>query len=141
MMKIVVALFTSLVLSQCTSALANNSGPAAVSLKGETQQPAAQSAELAEADSLSRSVIELHKAGRDDEAMVLANRVLALREKALGPNDKSVAVALFNLAELYVAKRKYGTAEPLYKRALTILEKAQVADNVMIAKVLNALAL
>ncbi|HEX8776121.1 MAG TPA: TonB family protein [Pyrinomonadaceae bacterium] len=141
MKKIVVTLFMSLALSECASALANNGGPAATGLKGETQTPAPQSAELAEADSLSRSIVELHKAGKDDEALVLANRVLALREKALGPDDRQVAFALFNLGELYVAKRKYGTAQPFYKRALTILEKDKDKNNEIIGKVLNSLAL
>ncbi|MCP9787362.1 CHAT domain-containing tetratricopeptide repeat protein, partial [Cyanobium sp. N5-Cardenillas] len=42
----------------------------------------------------------------------------------LGPEHPNTAQALNNLAFLYVNQGRYGEAEPLYKRALAIFEKA-----------------
>jgi Tfp pilus assembly protein PilF len=44
--------------------------------------------------------------------------VLAINEKALGPDHPSVALALNDLAELYKEQGRYADADPLYKRAL-----------------------
>ena len=40
-----------------------------------------------------------------------------------------MAASLNNLAELYDAQGKYAEAEPLYKRALVIVEKALEPDH------------
>jgi hypothetical protein len=56
---------------------------------------------LNEADALEKRVTELDKAGKYTEAIPLAERVLAIREKALGPNHLNVATALNWLAVLY----------------------------------------
>lgn len=125
--------------NQGASARTNDHGASRADTLSETQAPASQAAELAEADRLNISVVQLHKEGKDEQALPLASRVLEIREKALGPDHKLVALALFNLGELYVAQRKYGAAEPLYKRALVILEKSSGQDDVMVVKVLNAL--
>jgi tetratricopeptide (TPR) repeat protein len=45
-------------------------------------------------------------------------------EKALGPEHPNVATSLNNLAALYKAQGRYAEAEPLYRRALEIWEKA-----------------
>jgi len=79
---------------------------------------------LAEAAALNQQVVQLYNQGRYSEAMPLAQRALAILEKALGPNHPSVAVSLNNLAELYQAEGRYAEAEPLYKRSLAIREKA-----------------
>ena len=44
--------------------------------------------------------------------------LLAINEKALGPDHPSVALALNDLAELYKEEGRYADPEPLYKRAL-----------------------
>jgi TonB family protein len=109
---------------------------------GLTQENSAtQSAELAEADRLNQTVVQLHKDGKDDEALPLAERVLEIRERLLGTDHKQVVFALFNLGELNFAKRKYETAEPFYKRALTILEKTPGANDAFTGKILRALGL
>src|SRR5262249_15282646 len=57
---------------------------------------------------------------------VAAERLLQLsRQEAekFGPEDPRVAVTLNNLATLYVKQAKFAAAEPLYQRALAILEK------------------
>ena len=56
--------------------------------------------------------------GRYADAEPLYKRVLAINQKALGPDHPSVALALNDLAGLYVAQGRYADAEPLYKRAL-----------------------
>jgi tetratricopeptide (TPR) repeat protein len=56
--------------------------------------------------------------GRYADAEPLYKRVLAIIEKALGPDHPNVALALNDLAELYSAEGRYADAEPLYKRAL-----------------------
>ncbi len=44
--------------------------------------------------------------------------------ESFGPQDVRVATSLNNLAGLYQAQGKYAEAEPLYKRSLSIKEKA-----------------
>ena len=62
---------------------------------------------------------ELYKEqGRYADAEPLYKRLLAINEKALGPDHPSVALALNDLAELYKEEGRYADAEPLYKRAL-----------------------
>jgi CHAT domain-containing protein/Tfp pilus assembly protein PilF len=58
----------------------------------------------------------------------------------LGPSHPSVATSLNNLAALYGAQSRYADAEPLYKRALAIYEKALGPDHPNLATSLNNLA-
>src|SRR5580658_3420397 len=81
-------------------------------------------AQSSAADELNQRVVELYQAGRYAEAIPLAQRALAIREKALGPNHPAVAQSLNILALLYDGQGRYAEAEPLYKRALAIREKA-----------------
>jgi len=89
---------------------------------------------------LNEIVLELYRAGKFDEAAPLAQRALAIAEKALDPDDPAVAMSLNNLAELYRAQGRYADAEPLYKRALAIQEKALGPDHPAVATSLNNLA-
>ena len=59
---------------------------------------------------------------------------------ALGPGHLQVAASLNNLGELYRAQGKYTEAEPLYKRALAIAEKALGPGHPQVAASLNNLA-
>lgn len=52
-----------------------------------------------------------------------------IRETVLGPEHPDVAQSLNNLAWLYHAQGSYGDAEPLMKRALTIVEKTLPPDH------------
>ena len=54
---------------------------------------------------------------------------LELTEQTLGPEHPQVAIALNHLAEGYGFQGRYDEAEPLYKRALAIREKAFSADD------------
>jgi tetratricopeptide (TPR) repeat protein len=95
---------------------------------------------LDESAALTQQVIQLYAQGRFSEAMPLAQRALAIREKALGPNDPDVGVLLNNLASLYQAQGRYTDAEPLFKRSLAILEKALGPDHPELANCLKNLA-
>jgi tetratricopeptide (TPR) repeat protein len=112
---------------------------AAIFLVGSVSLVAAQ--ETKEADKLNERVIELYNAGRYSDAVPIAQRVLALREKALGRDHPDVATSLYNLASLYDSQGRYADAEPLYQRSLAIREKALGRDHPDVAAALNNLAL
>ena len=67
--------------------------------------------------------------GRYAEAEPLYKRSLAMREKAIGPDNVSVAQLLNNLAVLYHNQARYTKTEPLYKRSVAIYEKALGPDH------------
>jgi CHAT domain-containing protein/Tfp pilus assembly protein PilF len=97
-------------------------------------------AELAEANELTKRVLDLRDAGHFDEALPLAERALAIREKALGPEHEEVAAAVSKLASLYDGKGDYAHAEPLYRRVTVILEKELGAEHPYLASALTNLA-
>jgi CHAT domain-containing protein/Tfp pilus assembly protein PilF len=101
---------------------------------------AASAQGLADAAALNAQVEQLYTQGRYSEAVPLAQRVLRIREAALGPNHPDVAASLNNLAILYQSQGLYSDAEPLFKRALTINEKAFGANHPNMATALNNLA-
>src|SRR5438477_3775888 len=84
---------------------------------------------------------ELYKEeGRYADAEPLYKRLLAINEKAHGPDHPSVALALNDLAELYKEEGRYADAEPLYKRAMATWKKALGPDHPDVAQSLNNLA-
>ena len=83
-----------------------------------------QNAQMVEADRLFKKVDELHSAGRYAEAIPLAERVLAIYEKTVGPEHPSSAGPLYTLGELSRLQGDYARAEPLLLRTLAIQEKA-----------------
>ena len=90
---------------------------------------------------LNRQVVELYRVGKYAEAILIAQRVLAISEKkALGPDHPYVAGALNNLAEMYLNQGHYAEAEPLFKRSLSIREKGLGPDHPDVANSLNNLA-
>jgi CHAT domain-containing protein/Tfp pilus assembly protein PilF len=95
---------------------------------------------LEEAKALNQKVVELYQAGRYQEALPLAQRVLEIREKALGPEHPGTAASLNNLAELYLDMGAYDKALPLYQRSLKICEKALGPEHPSTATSLNNLA-
>ncbi len=72
---------------------------------------------------MNQAVIYLKARGLAREAVPFAQRALAIREQALGPNHPDTASSLNNLASLYEHQGEYAKAEPLLKRALTIYEQ------------------
>ena len=101
------------------------------------QQAEASSPEFLESMKLSAEVVRLHNEGKYDEALPLAKRALQLREKALAPGHQLIVDALSNLAELYAARRDYGTARDYYQRVLTIYEQSPPQNRVAVARVLD----
>jgi CHAT domain-containing protein/tetratricopeptide (TPR) repeat protein len=85
----------------------------------------------------SGKVLELIRAGRYPEALPLAQAMASNLEK--GPANSDLAGALNNLAQVYGALGRDAEAEPLYKRALAILETSVGLDSVAIAPELNNL--
>ncbi|MDQ3009605.1 MAG: CHAT domain-containing protein [Acidobacteriota bacterium] len=96
--------------------------------------------DLAEADKLYNESVSLGGKGRFGQAIPLAERALALREKALGAEHSDTANSLNYLANLYDAKGDYAQAEPLYRRALAIREKTLGAEHPDTATSLGFLA-
>ena len=68
-------------------------------------------------------------------------RAPSLFGKGRRPHHPDVAQSLNNLALLYMAQGRYAEAEPLYKRALAILQKALGPEHPANATSLNNLAL
>jgi len=76
----------------------------------------------------------------DPESRALAERALAIQEKALGPDHADVSPSLNNLAILLYLRGDYAGAKPLYERALAIDEKALGPNHADIVPSLNNLA-
>src|SRR4051812_9667923 len=66
--------------------------------------------ELVHATVLNLQIRQLYGQGRYAEAIPLAREVLAIYEKALGPDHSLVATSLNNLAELYHDQGRYAEA-------------------------------
>jgi tetratricopeptide (TPR) repeat protein len=80
-----------------------------------------------------------YQAGRYSEAEKLLKLALTEAER-FGPSDLRLATSLNSLAVLHKAQGKYDQAEPLYKRALAIWEKALGPEHPDVATSLNNLA-
>jgi tetratricopeptide (TPR) repeat protein/cell fate (sporulation/competence/biofilm development) regulator YlbF (YheA/YmcA/DUF963 family) len=93
-----------------------------------------------DAAGLNQQATQLYNQGRYSEAIPLAQRELAIREKTLGPDHPDVAQSLNLLANLYDAQGNYADAEFLYKRSLAIREKSLGPDHPLVADALNNLA-
>src|SRR5262245_48747264 len=111
---------------------------AGVLFVGTSSIPLAQQTD--DVNELNKRVLELYRAGRYSDAIQIAQRVLAIREKALGRDHPDVATALNNLAVLYDNQGRYADAEPLLQRSLVIREKVLGRDHPDVATVLNNLA-
>ncbi|REG45544.1 tetratricopeptide repeat protein [Paraburkholderia sp. BL6669N2] len=74
------------------------------------------------------------------KAEQLLERVIAIREKVLGPNNPGTARSLGNLAEVYRTAGEFAKAEPLDQRALAINEKVLGAEHPAVALSLDNLA-
>ncbi|MBM4283712.1 MAG: CHAT domain-containing protein [Deltaproteobacteria bacterium] len=95
---------------------------------------------LEEALSLNRQAMQLYQAGRYQEALPLAQRALAIREKAFGPEHPHTAVVVNTLGLLYEGLGKYDQALPLLQRALKIREQVLGPEHLDTASSLNNLA-
>jgi len=85
--------------------------------------PSVSQQEFDHAIEMNRQSVQLGADGRYAEAIPLGVQALAIFEKAFGAENPNVAVGCANLAQLYVQAGQFDKAEPLYKRAVAILEK------------------
>ena len=100
-----------------------------------------QQSDLENAKILHQEGIKLYQQGRYREAIPIAEKVLTISEKVLGPEHPNTATSLNNLAELYRNMGAYDKAEPLYRRSLAIREKVLGPDHPDTAQSLNNLGL
>jgi tetratricopeptide (TPR) repeat protein len=70
-----------------------------------------------------KRAIKLYQAGKFSEVIPLAERSLAIYEKARGPDHPDVAATLNTLGAIYEGQGRYADAEALLRRALAICEK------------------
>ena len=92
-------------------------------------KPAAPDPRIAEATRACDEAQERVKAQRFDEAAPLYEKAIGLFEAALGKEHPDVAKALVGLAGVRRLQERFGEAEPLLLRALTIQEKALSAGS------------
>jgi tetratricopeptide (TPR) repeat protein len=82
----------------------------------------------------------LDTAGKYDEALLLVERALQIRERARGPNHREVAECLNLLGRLQWRRGKYAEAEPPLQRARQIWEAVLGKNHPDVAQSLNNLA-
>jgi CHAT domain-containing protein len=80
----------------------------------------------------------LRTAGKYSEALPLAEAMVASLEKT--GNNRNLAAALNNLAQIHADQGRDDQAEPLYTRAIALMEKGTGQGSVEIAPLLNNLA-
>ena len=97
--------------------------------------------ELAEATELTKSVAQLFKEKKFDEALPLAKRALEIRERSLPHNDPRVANSLSYLGDVYMAKREFDNARKTFERLLQVQEELAGPTDVRLANTLDRLAL
>ena len=100
---------------------------------GGTQSPGVSSAgqqkQPEERDRLAKQVEELRQAGKFDEAVPVAERVLELERGAGAKTSAEVAEALSRLAELHELRGDWGRALARRKEALAVRERVDGKDH------------
>lgn len=96
--------------------------------------------EIERAMDLDTQASGLYHHGKYQEAIVLLQQSLAIREKVRGPDHVDTATLLNNLAVVYGNIGQYDKAIPMSQRALAIREKVLGPDHVDTATSLNNLA-
>lgn len=80
----------------------------------------------------------LMSAGKYPEALPLAQGMVASLEKS--DNGRELAAALNNLGQIYAGQGRDDLAEPLYKRAIALIEKSHVLETPLLSAELTNLA-
>jgi tetratricopeptide (TPR) repeat protein len=108
------------------------------SLSMREEQPNSLPVDIADNQAwLGFTLARQHKPGGEAEALIL--KALAIKEKALGPNDPAVAFVLQQLGYCYEMQDRHADAEPRLRRALSILQTSPGNNDGMRAAVLNDL--
>src|SRR5262245_59390359 len=84
---------------------------------------------LDNAKALDEQAMERYLAGNVSQARELAERALALREKALGPDAADVGLSLGGVAVYRMLEGRFADAESYLSRALRITEKTYGAEH------------
>jgi tetratricopeptide (TPR) repeat protein len=82
---------------------------------------------------LNKKLTELYNAKRYADAIPIAQQLLAIREKTVGPEHPEAAASRRYLAVLYTNQGRYADAELLLQRSLAIWEKALGRDHPKVA--------
>ncbi|MEO1181234.1 MAG: tetratricopeptide repeat-containing protein, partial [Cyanobacteria bacterium J06636_28] len=85
--------------------------------------------------------LALYEQGRFQEALVLFEQLLALRQQELTTDNPLLAIALNNVAEVNRALGNFELAEPMYVQALELYDISLPADHPELAVPLNNLGL
>ena len=85
--------------------------------------------------------LALYEQGRFQEALVIFEQLLALRQQTLTNDNPLLAVALNNVAEVNRALGNFALAEPMYLQALELYAISLPADHPELATPLNNLGL
>ena len=105
------------------------------------QKPAgAASAGTDDAAQLAARAEAAMRRGQYQEAETLHHQVLAIHEKALGPEHATTATSLSNLGNVLYLQGKHEEAEKIYRRALQLREKVLGREHPDVATSLNNLA-
>ena len=91
-----------------------------------------QQEKLAEAERLYEQMIKLFQEAKYEEAIPIAEQVLAIRKQQLGDNHLLVAGNLINLSLLYQSKNNTSRAIQLLSQALTV-EKYKITTRTQLA--------
>ena len=75
-------------------------------------------------EALNQRIAGLLKQGKYQEAIPLAEKAVDITRRLRGPEDTQTAASLNKLATLYYEIGEYAKAEPLYREALRIRQKA-----------------
>ena len=87
--------------------------------------------------SISTLSLALRLQGKQEEALPLTQRLVAIRTKQYGPEDPSTAIALHNNAETFIALNRFVEAGALQARALAVFEKKLGPNHVNTATALH----
>ncbi len=98
--------------------------------------PAHASAQGGQWNTLNAAGIEAYQQGNYPEAEKQLAAAVKEAER-FGPQDPRLATSINNLAGLHLVQGKYAEAEPLFKRALTIGEKALGPEHPDVATALE----
>ncbi len=91
---------------------------------------------------LDQLVESLRRGGKaaEPEIKELAERALAIKAKALGPEHPELAKSLNSIGAIFYFRGRYKETEQLWKRSLAIREKALALEHPYVAASLNNLA-
>ena len=96
-------------------------------------EPAAWAETTAEQQSrieqLRQESASLQRQGEPDQAIQRAAKAVELSNSVYGPSHPELAASLYGLAELHHMGGRYRDAEPLYRQALGIWERAEPPES------------